>query len=42
MSLYGEVWHRAENSDCNICLKAFTKKRSDEDMQKPQDASEDN
>ena len=42
MSLYGEVWHRAENSDCNICLKAFTKKRSDEDLQKPQDASEDN
>ena len=27
MSLYGEVWHRAENSDCNICLKAFTRTR---------------
>ncbi len=28
MSLYGEVWHRAENSECNICLKAFTKNRT--------------
>ncbi len=24
MSLYGQVWHRAENTPCNICLKAFT------------------
>lgn len=24
MSLYGEVWHSAEESDANICLKAFT------------------
>lgn len=23
-SRYGEVWHRAEDADCNICLKAFT------------------
>ncbi len=30
MSLYGEVWHKAEKSDCNICLKAFTKNRDEE------------
>lgn len=24
MSLYGEVWHSAEDADANICLKAFT------------------
>ena len=24
MSLYGQMWHRAEESDANICLKAFT------------------
>ena len=24
MSLYGEVWHSAEEADANICLKAFT------------------
>jgi len=24
MSLYGEKWHRAEDSGANICLKAFT------------------
>ena len=27
MSLYGEKWHRAEDSDANICLKAFTDDR---------------
>lgn len=27
MSLYGEVWHSAEESDANICLKAFTDNR---------------
>ena len=25
MSLYGEVWHRAEDQEANICLKVFTK-----------------
>lgn len=26
ISLYGEVWHRAEDTqNCNVCLKAFTK-----------------
>ena len=24
ISLYGEVWNSAEESSCNICLKAFT------------------
>ena len=24
MSLYGEVWHRAEEQEANICLKVFT------------------
>ena len=32
MSLYGEVWRRAEKEGCNICLKAFTRKRSDDDL----------
>ncbi len=28
ISLYGEMWHRAETSEkCNVCLKAFTNKR---------------
>lgn len=28
ISLYGEMWHRAESSEkCNVCLKAFTNKR---------------
>ena len=27
MSLYGEVWHSAEEADANICLKAFTDDR---------------
>ena len=27
MSLYGEKWHRAEDADANICLKAFTDDR---------------
>ena len=27
ISLYGEMWHRAETSEkCNVCLKAFTNK----------------
>ena len=41
MSLYGEVWHRAENSDCNICLKAFTKKRTDEQIEKEKEGAPD-
>ena len=28
ISLYGEMWHRAETSEkCNVCLKAFTRQR---------------
>lgn len=28
ISLYGEMWHRAESSEkCNVCLKAFTRQR---------------
>ena len=27
ISLYGEVWYRAEDSDSNVCLKAFTDDR---------------
>lgn len=28
ISLYGDVWHRAEESqECNVCLKAFTNRR---------------
>jgi hypothetical protein len=30
ISLYGEAWHSAEETqDCNICLKAFTNVRED-------------
>ena len=24
ISLYGEIWNRAEDRGCNVCLKAFT------------------
>ena len=24
ISLWGEVWYRAEENDCNVCLKVFT------------------
>ncbi len=27
ISLYGNVWESAEEKNCNICLKAYTKKR---------------
>ena len=27
ISLYGEVWNRVEDKDCNLCLKVFTKDR---------------
>ena len=37
MSLYGEVWRRAEKEGCNICLKAFTKKRGDTAETSPSD-----
>jgi len=30
VSLMGEIWHRAESSDCNLCLKAFTVNREEE------------
>lgn len=38
MSLYGEVWRRAENEGCNICLKAFTRKRDDAETASKSDA----
>ena len=27
ISQYGRVWNRAEEKDCNVCLKVFTKDR---------------
>ncbi len=37
MSLYGQLWHRAENTPCNICLKTFTNDRKQEEEEESEE-----
>ncbi len=39
ISLYGEVWNSAEESGCNVCLKAFTNDREVKADEADKDAS---
>ena len=39
ISLYGEVWNSAEESGCNVCLKAFTNERKEEKTDAGEDST---